>query len=468
MKKILLIEANVAAGQELLNAATELGIEAYVATHEELYEQYPTELTEAISGTVFTDFAQPNQALEDLAAFCRASGIDGVVTSWEFLSPLAIRLTAELGLPGHDPQLAEACRNKRVMAEVFSAHGVSAPRTVAASDHTQLAQRIAEGGLQYPVVVKPAENAGSIGVSVVESAAGLPAAAELAQAQTHEFPHGIALDTTLLAQEYVGGDEYSVETVISNGTIHHLAVTEKFTTQGTSRAELGHTVPAELTEATRIAVLSAAGQAVRAIGLRNGIAHTEVKADARGTAKVIEIGARPPGDHIMRLVAEALGISEARAYLQTALGELPDVSPRKDKAAAIRFLTAPRAGVLRWIHGLPEDDGVIATCVYKMPGDEIALRTTTSAGSAMSSCEPTPHRRSTKTPLRRSTPSRWRWPRHGDGQAGSAAQDDTAHSVPALHRDPADRPLPLPPPGPLCEGRRPGQVVLHRWQLHPC
>ncbi|MGK5628134.1 ATP-grasp domain-containing protein [Streptomyces sp. URMC 123] len=209
-----------------------------------------------------------------------------------------------------------------------------------------------------------------MGVSVVHSAAELPAAALLAQEQTHEFPHGIALDTTLLAQEYVGGDEYSVETVISRGDVHHLAVTEKFTTQGSSRAELGHTVPAELTDEVREAVLATAEQAIRALGLRNGIAHTEIKAGTDGTAKIIEIGARPPGDHIMRLLSEALGISEARAYLQTALGERPDVTPLRSGAAAIRFLTAPQAGTLRWIHDLPEGQGV-TTSVYKMPGDEV-------------------------------------------------------------------------------------------------
>ncbi|MGK5628133.1 hypothetical protein [Streptomyces sp. URMC 123] len=146
MKKILLIEANVAAGQELLDAAARLGIEAYVATHEELYEQYGTELREAISGTVFTDFSRPERALADLTEFCRGNGIDGVVTSWEFLTPLAIRLAAELGLPGHDVDLADACRNKRLMSEVLAAHGVPAPRTVSAPDHTRLAALIAEAG----------------------------------------------------------------------------------------------------------------------------------------------------------------------------------------------------------------------------------------------------------------------------------------------------------------------------------
>ncbi|MFJ6787479.1 ATP-grasp domain-containing protein [Streptomyces angustmyceticus] len=371
MKKILLIEANVAAGRELLGAAAQLGAQTYVATHEELYEQYPIDLREEIAGTVFTDFARPDDALRELAAFCRSTGIDAVVTSWEFLSPLAIRLAAELGLPGHLPEAADTCRNKRAMAEAFARHQVPAPRTVWAPDARTLADLITTSGLSYPLVVKPAENAGSIGVTVVRSAGDLPAAAALAQAQTHEFPHNIPLDTTLLAQEYVGGDEFSVETLISDGTVHHLAITEKFTTQGDSRAELGHTVPAVLEPPAAAAVLDAAERAVTALGLRNGIAHTEIKADAQGRARVIETGARPPGDHIMRLVQEALGISEARAYLQAALGQTPDVTPRRDRAAAIRFLAAPRAGTLRWIGNLPEGDGIIDTNTYVMPGDKV-------------------------------------------------------------------------------------------------
>ncbi|WP_405782648.1 ATP-grasp domain-containing protein [Streptomyces sp. NBC_00859] len=371
MQKVLLIEADVSAGEDVLTAAAELGVEAHVATHEDVYRGYRPELKAKISGTVFTDFSDPRTALDDLTRFCRETRIDGVVACWEFLSPLATRLADRLGLPGHRPELADACRNKRLMAEAFAAHEVPAPRTVVAAGPDELVRRMAQSGLDYPVVVKPAENAASIGVSVVDSAAELRGAARLAQSQTHKTSHGLALDITVLAQEHVDGDEFSIESVISGGEIHHLAITEKFTTAGTSRAELGHTVPAETTPAAGTALYAAATAAIRALGLRNGVAHTEVKLSAQGVPKVIEVGARPPGDHIMRLVREALGIDEARAFLQTALGRRPDIAPRRDAAAAIRFITAPEAGVLRWTSALPCGDHVIATAMSKMPGDEV-------------------------------------------------------------------------------------------------
>ncbi|WP_310715856.1 ATP-grasp domain-containing protein [Streptomyces lydicus] len=371
MTGVLLLEADASAGEDLLTAAAGLGLDAYVATHEDLFGHYRPELTAKITAPVFTDFSRPETALADLTVFCRRTGIRGIVPCWEFLTPLATRLAAALGLPGHLPARADACRNKRLMAEAFAAHGVPSPRTLTAPDHATLSRRIAAAGLRFPLVVKPAENAASIGVSVVRSADGLPDAARLARSQTHKLPHGIALDTTLLAQEHVDGAEFSVETLVTDGTVHHLTVTEKFTTEGTSRAELGHTVPAELPPAVRDSVYAAATAALTALGLRNGIAHTELKVDPDGRPQVIEVGARPPGDHIMRLVKEALGIDVARACLETVLGRRPDLTPRRRAAAAIRFLTAPEAGTLRWISALPRGEHIIATSLSKMPGDEV-------------------------------------------------------------------------------------------------
>ncbi len=205
MTGVLLLEADVSAGEDLLTAAAGLGLDAYAATHEDLFGHYRPELTAKITAPVFTDFSRPETALADLTAFCRKAGIRGIVPCWEFLTPLATRLAAALGLPGHLPARADACRNKRLMAEAFAAHGVPSPRTLTAPDHATLSRRIAAAGLRFPLVVKPAENAASIGVSVVRSADGIPDAARLARSQTHKLPHGIALDTTLLAQEHVDG-----------------------------------------------------------------------------------------------------------------------------------------------------------------------------------------------------------------------------------------------------------------------
>ncbi|MDH6135817.1 biotin carboxylase [Kitasatospora sp. MAA4] len=371
MKKLLLIEANGMVGGDLLDAAAELGVEVHVATHEALFKDYRAELKPKITGTVFTDLGSPETALRDLLAFSRTTGIDGVITGWEFFSPLVTQLTSELGLPGHDVAKAAASRNKRVMSQTFDAAGVPAPRTVVVENADGALDAIAAAGLDYPLVVKPCENAGSVGVSVVRTAPELLEAVTFAQGWPNEFPHGTPLETTVLIQEYIGGKEFSIETVVFAEEFHHLAVTEKFTTDDASRAEIGHTVPAELDAEAYAAVIATVEQGLGALGFRYGVAHTELKLLPDNSARIIEVGARPPGDHIVKLVQLATGVSEARAYIQAALGEQPEVQPTEKSAAAIRFFTPPAAGVFHGLSGIPQLPELVAEVRYVEPGREM-------------------------------------------------------------------------------------------------
>lgn len=368
MRKVLLLEASGNAGDDLLTAAAELGAEVLVATHADIYRNYPASSRDRIAEAVFVDFARPAAAVRELVSVARARGVEGVITGWEFLSPSVSRIAAELGLPGHDPDLADACRNKRLMADVFARGGVPAPRTLSAADHAGALAAVSGSDMEYPLVVKPAENAGSVGVSVVRDPSELEAAVRDAQGWPEEFPHGIPLDTHVVIQEYVDGAEFSVESVVTGERVHHLAVTKKLTTQDSRRAELGHTVPAELDNLLRARVLATVTTTLHTLGLRNGIAHTELKVTPSGAVRIIETGARPPGDHIMKLVKLALGIDEAKAYLQVALGDRPRLSATRDRAAAIRFITPARGGVFRGLRGLPCGDPDISCAVYAEPG----------------------------------------------------------------------------------------------------
>ncbi|MER7753340.1 ATP-grasp domain-containing protein [Kitasatospora sp. NPDC097643] len=385
MKKLLLIEGNGVAGEDLIDAAREHGAEVHVATHQDLYEKYRPELIAKTAGVVLTDFSAPEAAVAQLAGYCADTGISGVICGWEFLSPVATKLAAAAGLPGNDPARADACRNKRLMSLAFEEYGVPAPATLVVDSLDSALDRIAERGFAFPLVVKPAENAGSVGVTVVEAADGLAAAFRLATSQPMEIPHRIALETTVVIQEYVEGREFSVETIVFEGKFHHLAVTEKFTTTGATRAEIGHTTPADLDPADRDALVGAAEQALVALGFHNGVAHAEIKLTPGGRAKVIEVGARPPGDHILKLVRHATGVSEARAYVQVALGEEPTVDGDRSAAAAIRFLAPDRAGTVRRIGPVPDSPAVLASTWYVGVGDQVdhALDNATRLGFVM-------------------------------------------------------------------------------------
>ncbi|MEV7544513.1 ATP-grasp domain-containing protein [Streptomyces sp. NPDC089915] len=375
MPALLLLEAMGNTGEYVIDAALDLGAEVIVATHEDVFEEwYSPSLQAKIrdhAKLVFTDFSDAEGALRQLAEVSRAEGVGGVVACWEFLTPLVARLSADLGLPGNDPSRALGCRNKRIMARAFAEQGVPAPRTVAARTLEEAYALVEKAGLGYPLVVKPAEQSGSWGVSVVRDDEELEAAFAVVRSHLFQMPHGIPLDAHVVIQEYVGGVEYSIETVAAAGRLTPLFPYDKFTTDGAKRAEFGHTVPAELDEASVRVLQEAAVEAARALGVRNGVAHTELKLLPDGTTRVIELGARLPGDHVVALMRRAKGIDEARIYVQVALGLAPDLTPTADRAAGIRFLVPPRGGVLRSVSGIGDSAAVARSSITVPPGGRV-------------------------------------------------------------------------------------------------
>ncbi|MEU3827548.1 ATP-grasp domain-containing protein [Streptomyces sp. NPDC029080] len=371
MKKILLIEALANSGSYVLDAAAALDARVFVATHEDVYEGYPTALRDKIHGTVFTDLTDPDRALADLTAFAGTTGIDAVAGCWEFFTPLVAHLAHRLGLPGNDPLRAHACRNKADMAQALLAGRVPAPRTVSVHTAEEAAHALGRAGIPFPVVVKPAEQGGSWGVSVVDSPERLDSAVRLARSWPVAAPHGLPMDQRVVVQEYVPGPEFSLDTVAWRDKYFHLPLVEKHTTGGTFRAETGHTCPAALTPAGLDALRTAAEAALRALGIRNGVAHTELKtAPGRGPV-VIEVGARLPGDHLVDVVRRASGIDEARAYLQAVLDEEPDVPEPRRGACAIRFLTPPRAGTFQGVTILGRHDALVGRHITTPAGTAV-------------------------------------------------------------------------------------------------
>ncbi|MFV8182228.1 ATP-grasp domain-containing protein [Streptomyces sp. AF1B] len=369
MKKILLIEALANSGPYVLDSAHRLGAHVFVATHEDVYDSYPATLREQIHGTVFTDLTDPDRALADMAAFAETTGIDAVAGCWEFFTPLVAHLARRLDLPGNDPQRAQACRNKAEMAKALSAGAVPAPRTVAVHGPGEAARALDRAGIGFPVVVKPAEQGGSWGVSVVANPADLDTAVRHAQSWPFAAPHGLRMDPRVVIQEYVPGPEFSLDTVVWRGDCFHLPVVEKHTTQGTHRAETGHTCPAALPPADLHDLRAATELALAALGIRNGVAHTELKVSPEAGPVVIEVGARLPGDHLVDVVRRASGIDEARAYLQAVLDEKPDVPTPRDGACAIRFLTPPRAGTFQGVTVRGRHAGLVERHITTAPGD---------------------------------------------------------------------------------------------------
>jgi biotin carboxylase len=125
----------------------------------------------------------------------------------------------------------------------------------------------------------------------------------------------------------------------------------------------------------------AAVRAVRALGLRDGIAFPQLLACDDGVVRVVEVAARVPGGQMADLAWHATGVDLVEAALRFSLGEdVPDslVRPRFSRPLAIRFLTARPGplptGTVVSVSGLERvlaSPGVVQADVFLTEGEEI-------------------------------------------------------------------------------------------------
>ena len=240
--------------------------------------------------------------------------------------------TALLGLPGISMATAIKATDKGEMIKAFAAHGVESPWFRVIKDGEDL--KAVKRDFTYPCVMKPTDNAGSRGVTLLRSAKDLEDAYVYSRKQSR--------CGEVIVEEFLQGSEVSVEVMVVDGEPHVLAVTDKLTTGAPHFVEMGHSQPSQLPVSDVERIKNLAVRAVRAVGINCGPAHVEIMNTKEGP-KMIELGARMGGDCITtHLVPLSTGIDMVRATIDVSLGNKPDIKPKWDKGSAIRFFDAPK------------------------------------------------------------------------------------------------------------------------------
>lgn len=198
--------------------------------------------------------------------------------------------------------------------------------------------------------------------------------------RTYRYSLGNARNGTVMVEEYMHGAEVSVEIMVIGGEPHILTITDKYITQPPYFVELAHCEPSGLDAGTQEQIRKVAAQAVRAIGIENAPAHVEIKVTQEGP-KIVELAARLGGDFITsRLVPLSTGIDMVGASVLLATGETPDLTPKWNRGAAIHFISVNndtgdgREGVISRIavsDALYGQAGVEEISLYKKPGDRV-------------------------------------------------------------------------------------------------
>ncbi|MFF3500569.1 ATP-grasp domain-containing protein [Streptomyces sp. NPDC003247] len=299
---------------------------------------------------VTADTNDPDTLLTQAERLHAAFGFDGVLTSCDYYLPAVARIAGHLGLPGPGPEAVHNACRKDATRRVLADAGLPGPRFALHEEWAQLARAAREIG--YPLVVKPVDLCAGMYVRRVDDEEQL-ADAVRALADFPVNARGQRREPAVLLEELLDGPEVSVETVSHAGAVHVVGVTDKSVGGAPAFVETGHMFPAALTPADTEAAVDTALDALKALGLTDGVvAHTEVKLTSAGP-RVVEVNPRPAGNRITELVRHVTGIDLAAAFVDVALGRAPDLR-RTDtglRSAAIGFLVPDRAGTLDRLDG---------------------------------------------------------------------------------------------------------------------
>ncbi|MCH3967668.1 MAG: ATP-grasp domain-containing protein [Atopobiaceae bacterium] len=259
-----------------------------------------------------------------IAAECARVGVDGVATIASDLANITVASVAdELGLTANSLGCVARSTNKHLMRETFEAAGCPSPRSrlVRKGEIPDLSD------MCCPLIVKPTDRSGSRAITKVDGPMGT-SAFEASLASALEAAWDQSFEGAALVEEWLEGQEYSVEFCSWQGHHTFLALTQKQTTGAPHFIETGHLEPAPVDAETLERVRSVVGHALDALGVTCGASHSEIKIAPDGSIGIVEIGSRMGGDCIgSDLVHLSTGVDFVRAVVQVALGEEPDLTP---------------------------------------------------------------------------------------------------------------------------------------------
>ncbi|MGG8473217.1 ATP-grasp domain-containing protein [Rahnella sp. PAMC25617] len=293
-------------------------------------------------GFIPGDVADAEAVLSAVQAYQQETGETpaAVIPMNDFTVRAASLLTEHYQLHGNDCQTITNCRDKFVMKQILQAAGLPVPRFAAFRTLNELKNLIAEFGL--PVVIKPRELAGSLGVLKITHEQEIEEV--FARCVTDVISlngESFAPEDLFQVEEYIPAwQEVSVE-VINQGDYHRaMAVTDKYLGEEPNFVEVGHSMPSLHSDNQQLRDI--AERACHALGIRYGVAHFEARITPAGEIKIIEVGARTGGDTIMDLVERTYGINPYELHVLSHLNKLkplPDtLEPRG--LSAVAFIKA--------------------------------------------------------------------------------------------------------------------------------
>lgn len=253
------------------------------------------------------------------------------------------QISEELGLPCYvDYQTSKDVSSKEYMKDIFVKGGVpTSKHIVRASLNPEDIE-----GLKFPLIVKPVDAYSSKGVRKCDNYEELEEG--FAEAVN------ISRTDTAVVEEFVGGEEFSVDVYVEGGVAKVLCIGMLSKTPQKGKFVICRaTYPPEITDSVKDKIADTAQKIADAFHLMDTPMLIQLKVDGERVS-VIEFCSRTGGGNKFSLIKKLTGFDVITAVLDLTLGNKPHVPEFKNDNCVVDEFVYCDEGTLDYVEGFEE------------------------------------------------------------------------------------------------------------------
>lgn len=255
--------------------------------------------------------------------FAKNHNVVGVYSEGGDNEPTVAAIAEKLNLPNIGYETALNCNNKIRMRQCLAEHNVPGPRFSFAETVEEAIHKAKTFG--FPLVVKAVDSSGSRGVQIMYGFEGFQQACENAIKAGN-------VDKRILLEEYLDGEEYSIDTIVYNGKLYPCGLSDReFDYSNKFAVQTGSVTPSRLPENIQKKMYMLMESAAEAIGVDN----SAFKGDlilCGNEPKILEITARLSGGFDSQYRKPySFGVDLIKATIDMAIGnplDFRDIIPQ--------------------------------------------------------------------------------------------------------------------------------------------
>lgn len=316
------------------------------------------------------------EAIKEFVANNKKVKINGAITFWEDDIPILAKICKEFKFKGNTLETALNTRDKFRMQEVFKNTGQNYIRQKLLKSMSDLERAVSEVGL--PAVIKPIFGSDSqfvVYISTQEEAR--EAYNYVFKNCTPEYDPIYKYNKKIFVyQEFVEGQEFSLECYCQHGVPHIIGIHEKTAMDLPFFMETGDYIPPRISEEEENILIKASEAALIVLGVRDSLAHVEIKLTKNGP-KIIEIASRMGGDYTHENIWRVYNFNLIRAGCEIALGiNITSQIKKAKKYVMGKFFIPRNSGVVTKISGFDEikkHDQLVDYFLPKKVGDSVLV-----------------------------------------------------------------------------------------------